>query len=178
MLPFFLPRIQPWVPLSVSGFSSLNAGVFSRIIFCPFEIYFFLSLLLVSLQCFFFFRLFVSGFPFLLLSCFVFCPLTTVVFSSQLLGHFCLPFSLGKESEMKVLTPSQKYLLFRRRSWGIEVSPCIQAVWQFCKTLSPSKISRGEGHLTFHSGSMWKKILINKFPLRWKAFSAIPADKA
>lgn len=119
--------------------------------------------------------LFVSGFVLLPLSCFVFSPLATACF--QIFGYVCLPFTLGNKSEMKALHPFPDVSSISEEKLEIEVSPCVQAAWQLCKTLSPSKFSWGEGHLHFPFWQHAKKWLINKCPLRWRAFSTIPADE-
>lgn len=129
-------------------------------------------LLLVTLQLF----LYVPGFVLLPLSYFVFFPLATAHFQIFRFRSVSL-FPSGINPKWKSYIPSQMCLQFQRRSWETEVSLCVQAAWQLCKTLSPSKFSWGEGHLHFPFWQHVKKWLINKSPLRWRAFSTIPADE-
>lgn len=163
LLPFFPPRIQPWLPLPFCPwFLFFECRVFFQNHFLSlWEFFFFSAISFVVLVGFgfvfvcwgFCFGL-VPSFVCLPLSCSVFSPLTAVWFWTISVSLF----PLGRSLKWKPYTPSPKHLILQRRSQGTEVSPCEQAAWQL---LSPSEFSWGEEHLTFHSGSMWKK-MINK----------------
>jgi len=97
---------------------------------------------------------------------------------SLILGYFCLPLFLGKEPETKVLHP------FPEASSISEEKPGNWSV-----TLRTGSLTALQNLVTFEILLRWgtsyfpfwqhvKKWLINKFPWRWRAFSAVPADKA
>lgn len=165
-----LPRIQPDChSLSVSGFSSLSVGFFSGISFWTFEIlFFYFSTISFFAIIFVYFWLCASS-PILL------CLLSL---SYSLLPGFwvCLfPFFPQEQIRNKSPTSLPRCVCYFRGE--AEKLKCHPMCRQLDKTLSPSKFSWDERHLHFPFWQHVKKWLINKFPLRWRAFSTIPAMK-